>query len=127
MLKPFIYALVTSLDLDAVWLTVNMDSHSKLFESVQKEPLTLRLVPALLVYILIPASITYFAIETSKNVKEAFTKGGLLGLSMYGLYDLTNLATLKGWTYTMLVKDTTWGTFLCATAAASGYYFGKRQ
>jgi uncharacterized membrane protein len=45
---------------------------------------------------------------------------------MYGLYDLTNMATLKGWTYTMLVKDTTWGTFLCAAAAASGYYFGKR-
>jgi hypothetical protein len=59
-------------------------------------------------------------------VKEAFTKGGLLGFSMYGLYDLTNMATLKGWTYTMLVKDTTWGTFLCAAAAASGYYFGKR-
>ena len=127
MLKPFIYALATSLALDAVWLTINLKDHSKLFESVQKEPLTLRLAPALLVYILIPASITYFAIETSKSVKEAFTKGGLLGLSMYGLYDLTNLATLKGWTYTMLVKDTTWGTFLCATAAASGYYFGKRQ
>lgn len=125
MLKPFIYALITSLALDAVWLTVNLNAHSKLFESVQKEPLTLRLAPALLVYLLIPAAITYFAIEPSKNLKEAFTKGGLLGLSMYGLYDLTNMATLNGWTYTMLVKDTTWGTFLCAVAAASGFYFGK--
>jgi uncharacterized membrane protein len=125
MIKPFIYALITCLALDAVWLTINLDSHTKLFESVQKAPIVVRLAPALLVYILIPAALTYFAIQTSKNLKESITKGALLGLSMYGLYDLTNLATLKGWTYEMLLKDTAWGTFLCAAASGIGFYFGK--
>lgn len=110
---------------DAFWLTLNNKSHTKLIETTQKAPLNLRLIPALLVYILMPAATTFFAIEPSKTLKEASTRGALLGLSMYGLYDLTNLATLNGWTYEMLVKDTAWGTIICALGAASGYYFSK--
>ena len=84
-----------------------------------------RLIPALLVYVLIPAALTYFAIETSRSLKEATTKGALMGLSMYGLYDLTNLATLNGWTYEMFFKDTLWGTFACAIGSSAGFYFTK--
>ena len=125
MLYPFIYATITMLLMDAVWLTLNFKSHSILFESVQKSPIEMRIFPTLLVYILIPAATTYFAIQPSKTLQESVKKGALIGLSMYGLYDLTNLATLKGWTYEMLLKDTTWGTVLCAVGAGSGFYFGK--
>ena len=111
--------------LDGIWLTLNQKSHTKLIETTQKAPISLRLIPALLVYVLLPAATTFFAIEPSKTLKEASTRGALLGLSMYGLYDLTNLATLNGWTYEMLVKDTTWGTTICALGAAAGFYFSK--
>ena len=109
--------------MDAMWLTSNYNYHSKLFESVQKSPMTVRLIPAALVYILIPLALYYFAIEPSKTEKDSVIKGGLLGLSMYGLYDLTNLATLKGWTTEMAIKDTLWGTFACATGSLIGFYF----
>jgi len=125
MLKAFLITTLTMLIADGFWLTLNQKSHTKLIETTQKAPLSLRLIPALLVYVLIPAATTFFAIEPSKNVKEASVRGALLGLSMYGLYDLTNLATLNGWTYEMLLKDTLWGTTLCSLGSAAGFYFSK--
>jgi len=123
MLYEFLYTAATMLVLDAFWLTVNQKAHTALIETTQKSKLNLRLLPAILVYILMPAATTYFAIEPSKSLKEAATRGAALGFSMYGLYDLTNLATLDGWTYEMLVKDTLWGTTLCSIASAAGFYF----
>ena len=125
MLYAFIYTALTVLALDAVWLTINYSAHSKLFQAVQKSPMKVRLLPAALVYFLIPAALTYFAIKRSKTVEESARKGALLGLSMYGLYDLTNYATLKGWTLEMTLKDTLWGTFACAVGSASGFYFSR--
>jgi uncharacterized membrane protein len=125
MWSAFIITAVTVLLLDAVWLTLNFSAHSKLFAAVQKSPMTIRLLPAALVYVLIPAALTYFAIKTSKTVKESVEKGALMGLSMYGLYDLTNYSTLKGWTLEMTIKDTLWGTFACAVGAGSGFYFSR--
>jgi len=125
MLYAFIYAALTVLALDAAWLTLNNSAHSRLFQAVQKSPMRVRLVPAALVYFLIPAAVTYFAIKGSKTVEESAKKGALLGLSMYGLYDLTNYATLKGWTLEMTLTDTLWGTVVSAAGAASGFYFSR--
>jgi len=125
MFYPFIATFITMIVLDAFWLTLNYQAHNTLFESVQQAPLNLRLIPALLVYVLMPAAATYFAIEPAKTATEAFKKGAALGLSMYGLYDLTNYATLKGWTGSMVLKDILWGTTLTGVASASGFYFGK--
>ena len=72
-----------------------------------------------------PAAATYFAINPAKTINEASTRGAALGLSMYGLYDLTNYATLKGWTETMVLKDVLWGTTLTGVASAVGFYFRK--
>lgn len=53
--------------------------------------------------------------------KTALVYGGLLGLFAYGTYDMTNLATLKGWSVKMVVVDMAWGAALTATAALAGY------
>lgn len=109
--------------LDFIWLSINVNAHKKLFKSVQGSPLSIRVIPAIAVYILIPFAIVYFAVNGSKNIYDAATKGAILGVCMYGLYDLTNLSTLNGWTYEMTLKDMLWGTVLCSTAAATAYKF----
>jgi uncharacterized membrane protein len=38
----------------------------------------------------------------------------------YGTYELTNLATLRDWTWRMTLTDLAWGTVLTAVAAAIG-------
>jgi uncharacterized membrane protein len=44
--------------------------------------------------------------------------GGLFGLVAYGTYDLTNLATLRGWPMTLALVDLVWGGVLSALTAA---------
>jgi len=115
-------AAATMLALDAVWLTLNASKHAALIKTVQGSSAQVRVIPALLVYVLIPLAVAYFAILPAKTLSEATTRGALLGTSMYGLYDLTNLASLKGWTTAMAVTDTLWGTVLCGIGAAVGFY-----
>ncbi len=43
--------------------------------------------------------------------------GALYGLIGYGIYDLTNRATLARWSLKMTVIDMAWGATLCATTA----------
>lgn len=44
--------------------------------------------------------------------------GALLGLVAYGTYDMTNLATLIGWSAVVSVIDMIWGAFVGATASS---------
>ena len=111
--------------LDCVWLYLNSKAHSNLIQNIQGSAPTLRLIPAVLIYILIPLGVYVFAISNSNTLKSAALKGAFLGLCMYGVYDLTNYATLKNYTLTMTLTDMAWGTFLCAAGAAVGYTFRR--
>ena len=128
-LKQIGLILGVCLFLDLFWLGARGEYHSRLFAEIQKSPLTIRLLPALAVYILIALSIWFFVFQVAttvaKNPAKAFAIGATLGFSMYGLYDLTNLATLRGYTLEMTVVDMAWGTFLCGTAAGITAYLLK--
>jgi len=122
-MNAVLLAGVTLIFLDFIWLNLNMDYHKKLFNAVQGSPLHIRIFPALLVYILIPFAVVFFAVNRASSLKDATIKGAILGFSMYGLYELTNLSTLNGWTYEMVVRDMFWGTAVCAAAAGVSYKF----
>lgn len=109
----------TLIAMDAVWLTVRRSYHESLFASIQKSPLTVRIVPAILVYVLVASALYYFVFEVGRatTFNQAAKLGALLGGSMYGLYDLTNYATLRGYTLEMTVVDTLWGMITCGIAA----------
>jgi len=107
--------------LDALWLTANHSYHVTVFAALQAQPLAIRWIPAILVYILIIGAVWYFAVRPATSWTEAATSGALLGGSMYGLYDLTNYATLVKYPIKYAVTDIVWGTVLCASAAAATY------
>ena len=115
-----LYMLLALLGLDAVWLTSNMAYSQSMFAKLQGQPLVIRWIPAILVYVLIVGAVWFFAVRETKTVEDAGLKGGLLGLAMYGVYDLTNYATLAKYPLTFAVSDMAWGTFLCASVAVIG-------
>lgn len=119
---PIVGMIGAVIVLDATWLTINYSYHMKLFESIQKSPLTVRLVPAILVYILIIVVVYFLAVKESTSLSNAVLRGAGLGFAMYGLYDLTNYATLTNYTLQMTLTDMTWGTVLCSLLAAVGFY-----
>lgn len=51
---------------------------------------------------------------------KAALYGALFGFFAYATYDLTNFATLKGWSMSMTLVDIAWGTFVSGVAAALG-------
>ena len=106
--------------LDAGWLTFRNTYHQSLFKSIQGSPLQVRWLPALLIYILMPIALYVWA--KGATVQEAATKGALVGLVLYAFYDLTNYATLQGWTLDMTITDILWGVLVCAAGAIAGHY-----
>jgi uncharacterized membrane protein len=124
-LKPLLVIGSAALALDAVWLTYRYDYHRALFQQVQQSPLMMRLLPAIGVYLLLPIIVYLVAVEPAADFAAAVRRGALTGLLLYGFYDLTNYATLSGWTLHMTVTDTLWGGAVCAAAAAAGYYYLK--
>lgn len=128
-LKQIGLILLVCLFLDALWLGSRFSYYQNLFADIQKSPLTIRFLPAAAVYILIALAIWFFVFRVSdsvaKNPGKAFVIGATLGFSMYGLYDLTNYATLRGYTLEMTLVDMAWGTFLCGTAASVTAYLLK--
>jgi uncharacterized membrane protein len=57
---------------------------------------------------------------------QAALWGGLFGFFAYMTYDMTNLATLKGWPSGLAAIDVAWGTVLTALAASAGYAAASR-
>lgn len=109
--------------LDFAWLSFRNTYHNALFQSVQGSRLNIRLIPAVMIYILLPVAIYLYAVRDSKTLDYALLRGALLGFIMYGFYDLTNYATLTGWTLEMAVTDTLWGVIVCSLGAGVGYIF----
>lgn len=103
---------------DAVWLTANNAYHRQVFAAIQGKPLSIRLIPAAIVYILMIGAVWFFAVEPAQNWQEAAGRGALIGLAMYGVYDMTNYATLSAYPIYFAVSDMIWGAFLCGATAA---------
>jgi uncharacterized membrane protein len=50
----------------------------------------------------------------------AALNGGILGLMCFATYEFTNMATLRGWSWTLVAADIAWGALLTAVSAALG-------
>ena len=77
---------------------------------------------AVIFYLIFLLGLTWFALYPSAargTVYTAITLGALYGFFTYATYDLTNLATLKGWPVSVVVADIIWGTVLGASVSAA--------
>ena len=112
--------VVGFLAIDAVWLTTMTGAFYKprLGSLLLDKP---DLVTALGFYLLYCGGIVGLAVRPglqSGEWTEALWRGALLGLVAYGTYDLTNQATLKGWSVELTIVDMIWGTVLTGAAAS---------
>lgn len=116
-------ALAVFLIVDAIWLTMVM---KPIFERNLGDMLLseARLGPAAAFYALYVVGILYFATWPALSAASwrlALLNGAALGFLAYGTYEVTNLATLRGWTWGMLAIDLTWGMLLTALSALAGF------
>lgn len=57
---------------------------------------------------------------------QAAFNGAILGALAYGTYEFTNKATLRGWDWSMVAADTTWGAVLTGSTAFVGVWVAQR-
>lgn len=83
---------------------------------------------ALVFYLFYVAGIIYFAILPGVRYDQpslVVINGAILGLLAYGTYEATNMATLKGWSWSMVATDVVWGAILTATSAYLGFLIAR--
>jgi uncharacterized membrane protein len=80
-----------------------------MIENIQKSPVKINYVGAALAYIVM--LISYYNLVFDGNVPN-YCKAALLGFAIYGTYEFTNLATISGWDYKILIIDIIWGIFV---------------
>ena len=84
---------------------------------------------AVVFYLLFIAGILVFAVFPALekgSLGRAVLYGCLFGLTTYATYDLTNLATLKGFPPVVAVVDLAWGTFLTGLVTTAGFLVARR-
>ncbi|MDY7574376.1 DUF2177 family protein [Actimicrobium sp. CCI2.3] len=86
------------------------------------------MTPAIIFYLLYVVGIVVFAVMPaldSNSWTKALMLGALLGLMAYGTYDLSNLATLDGWSPRFAIIDIAWGTSVTAISATLGFWLSR--
>lgn len=84
-----------------------------------------KLVPAMLVYVLLALGTVLFVLPKVSSVGTAVLWGALLGLIVYGVYDLTNYATIAHWPLRFLIMDMAWGTVCGGLVAGITFWVSK--
>ena len=74
-------------------------------KNIQKSNMELNYFGAFYSYFFLSFSLYYFIILPKKSLLDAF----LLGLSIYGVFDGTNLAIFKNYQLDLSIIDTLWG------------------
>lgn len=125
-LKPYLAALLVMGVLDALWLGVLAKDfyRQEIGEQMVEQ---IRWVPAAVFYFAYPAALVALALfPAGQPMGQQIARAALVGLVAYGVYDLTNLSTLRHWPVKLALVDTAWGTFASMVAGAAAAWVGQR-
>lgn len=115
-----LFVLVIFMVVDLIWLGfIGRSLYQKYIGHLLKKDVNW--TAALIFYGLFILGLTYFAVFPAleaSSLTDALLLGGFFGLLMYATYDLTNLATLEGWSVPITIIDMIWGTFLGALVSS---------
>lgn len=114
--------------IDGIWLSfvANKLYRSQLGSLLLDKP---NLPAAVVFYLVFLVGLVVFVINpalSSGDWKVALGLGALFGFVTYATYDLTNLATLKGYPLTITIIDLIWGTVLTASVSVAAFFILQR-
>ena len=109
-MKDLVIASLIMLTLDAIYLRLTKGFFGNVVKAIQNAPLKLRYGATAGVYIFLIIGLYLFVLQEKKNWRQAF----ILGLVIYGVFDLTTYAIFDEWPIAAVFMDTLWGGFLLA-------------
>jgi uncharacterized membrane protein len=127
LLLVYILTFVVFLIIDLVWLGfVAKDLYRRQLGTLLSEQVNW--TAAIIFYLLFVAGVFLFAIAPAiekQSLQHAIVYGAMFGFFTYATYDLTNLATLKGWPLKIVFIDIVWGAFLTGSVSTAGFFIVK--
>ena len=126
-LKLFIAVAIPLIIMDAIWLTTMSKFYAKHFGSLMADhPVW---IAAIIFYIIYIIGIVVFVVSPALSLSlpwySVLLRGALFGIVAYATYDLTNQATLAGWSPLVTVIDLAWGACLTGVGSVVAYLFLK--
>lgn len=127
LLSTFTAAIIF-LIIDVIWLTfaVKLFYRPNLGSLLLDSPVMWAAVSFYLMYVI---GIGIVIIEPSLGNTldlKFFIRAFIFGLVAYGTYNLTNMATIKGWSANVVFVDMFWGGLLTAVSSYSGIMIVKK-
>lgn len=123
-----ILAAIIFLIIDIIWLSFAVKSFYRpnIGNLLLDKPV---MWAAAMFYIIYVVGIGVVIIEPSINFDNTFSfllKSFIFGLVAYGTYNLTNMATVKGWSPNVVFVDMLWGGSLTAFSSYYGILLAKK-
>jgi len=123
-IKTYLTALIVFFVIDLVWLgVIALKLYRHYLGALMAEKVNWP--AALIFYGIFISGLVFFVIEPAlakESLRYALGAGAFFGFLTYATYDLTNLATLKGWPLPITLIDLVWGSFLSASVSGITYW-----
>jgi len=108
-IKTIFLSSLILLFLDYIYLSSHTKYFQSVFKSIQNSKLNIKYSGVILCYLILVFFINYFILEDNKKtIKDSF----FFGMCIYGVYEMTNYATIDKWPIYMVFADTIWGGIL---------------
>jgi uncharacterized membrane protein len=130
--KLFVGGVVLFMLLDALWLGIIMRSFyrtelaplGRVSADGSLAPVWAAVVP---VYVLLVLGLMMFVLPraTGNTLFAAMRLGAGFGVITYGVYDLTNYATLRHYSLKLALVDIIWGAVVCGAVATAMRAFAR--
>ena len=118
-LNRVLFSSAILLALDFIYLNYVKQQYETQIVAIQRVVMKVKIVPAIICYILLIIALNYFILRTHRPILEAF----LLGFIIYGVFDSTNYALFKKWDLRLAISDAIWGGVLFALTTYFVYAF----
>ena len=122
--RNYFVALTVFLAIDLMWLAFIAKPFYAKHLGYLMAPRA-NLAAALLFYVLFVLGLMVFVVNpalTKESWLAALLPGLFFGLVAYATYDLTNLATIKGWPLIVTAVDLIWGSLVSGTTSLISYF-----
>ena len=123
MLKGTAAGAVSFMVLDGLWLGVVMAGYYRqqlaAIGRIENGGFAPNWPAALVVYVMLGLGLATLAAPRATDVVAAAAYGALFGFVVYGVYDFTNVATLRQYPLQLALVDVAWGTVASAVGAVA--------
>tara|TARA_Y100000746_G_C15400793_1_gene406289 strand:- start:130 stop:540 length:411 start_codon:yes stop_codon:yes gene_type:complete len=127
-LVSFLFVTTIFLFIDIIWLSQSVTHfyQPNIGELLREDPV---IFAAILFYLVYPLGVNILVVLPILKyglLRTVFLNGFVFGFVAYGTYNLTNMATLTGWSVNVVIVDMLWGGFLTGVSATLAVY-GTRK